>query len=257
MTLSEIHLKIQNSKELDFGTILSECIELFKKFWVQGLLTIIIIAVISIPIALLSHFILKIFGVITPTIVRMEDFNFDNLSSLYGFNALYNFPFTIITSSIQIGVLAGFYRIIKMKDVDKASSDDYFYFFKKDYFGKILMLGLIYSLIATVAQFLCFIPYIYAIVPLMYISVIFAFNSEKSVEEILKTSFLLGNKKWLLTFGSLFICGILGAMGVIACCIGLLFTISIVYLPCYVIYKNVVGFEDFSELNQIGKPQEF
>jgi hypothetical protein len=257
MTVSEIHLKIQNAKELDFGTVLNDCIELFKKFWVQGLLTIVILVVLSIPIALLSQFLLAMVGVITPTIVRMEDFNLDNLSALYGFNALYNFPFAIITTSIQIGVIAGFYRIIKTKDVDKAEGDDYFYFFKKDYFGKILLLGLMYSLIATISQFLCFIPYIYAIVPLMYFSVIFAFNSEKSVEEILKTSFMLGNKKWLLTFGSLVVCGILGLIGLIGCCIGIILTISIFYLPCYVIYKNVIGFDDTSELNQIGINQEF
>ena len=257
MTLSEVHLKIQNAKELDFGTVLNECFELFKKFWVQGFLTILIIAVLSIPIALLSQFLLQMVGIVTPTIVRMEDFNLDNLSSFYGFNALYNFPFAIITTSIQIGLIAGFYRIIKRKDVNKAEGDDYFYFFKKDYFGKILLLGLMYSLIATVAQFLCFIPYIYAIVPLMYFSVIFAFNSEKTVEEILKTSFMLGNKKWLLSFGSLFVCGILGMIGLIGCCIGILLTISIFYLPTYVIYKNVVGFDDASELDQIGVPQEF
>ncbi|MGJ8592224.1 MAG: hypothetical protein ACSHXF_06730 [Aquaticitalea sp.] len=258
MTLSELHLKIQNAPELDFGTVLSDCIELFKKFWVQGLLTIVIIAVATIPIALVSQVILELFGVFTPTIVRMEDFNLENFSALYGFNALYNFPFAIITVSIQIAVLAGFYRIVKTKDVDKIqSSDDYFYFFKKEYFGKILLLGLVHSLISTVSQFMCFIPYIYVFVPLMYISVMFAFNSEKSMEEILRASFMLGNKKWLLSFGTLIVALILGMLGLIACCIGVLVTIPFVYLPCYVIYKNVVGFEDMSELHQIGQPQVF
>ncbi len=257
MTLPELHLKIQRAKELDFGTVLSDCIELFKKVWVQGFLAIIIIVILSIPVALLSQFLLAFLGVVTPSIVRMEDFNLDNLSSLYGFNALYNFPFSVITNSIQLAVLAGFYRMVKFQDVENLKRDDYFYFFNKDYFGKILLLGLMYSIIATIAQFLCFVPYIYAIVPLMYISVIFAFNSEKSIEDILKTSFMLGNKKWLLSFGCLIICGMLGLVGLAACCIGVLLTISIFYLPCYIIYKNVVGFDDESELNQIGVVQDF
>lgn len=257
MTLSELHLKIQRAGELDFGTVLSDCIELFKKVWVQGFLTIIIIVILSIPVALLSQFLLAFLGVVTPTIVRLEDFNLDNLSTLYGFNALYNFPFSVITNSIQLAVFAGFYRMVKFQDVDTIKRDDYFYFFKKDYFGKIILLALMYSIIATIAQFLCFIPFIYAIVPLMYISVIFTFNSEKSIEDILKTSFMLGNKKWLISFGSLLICGMLGLIGFLGCCIGVLFTISIFYLPCYVIYKDVIGFEDTSELNQIGVVQDF
>ena len=257
MTHTELQMKIRNAKDLDFGTTLTECIDLFKKIWVQGLLTIIIIAALTIPVALLSQFVLAMLGVITPTIMRVEDFNYDNLYALYGFNMIYNIPFAIITASIQIAVLGGFYRMIKMREVDKSSNDDYFYFFKKEYFGKIILLGVIYSLTVTVAQFMCFIPYIYAIVPLMYLSVVFAFNSEKSVEEILKASVQLGNKKWLLTFGLLIVCGILGALGIIACCIGILATFSIVYLPTYVIYRNVIGFDDTLELNQIGVPQVY
>ena len=60
MTLSEIQSKINSAKALDFGDVISQCIDLFKKFWVQGLLTIIIIAVITVPIALISQFILGI-----------------------------------------------------------------------------------------------------------------------------------------------------------------------------------------------------
>ena len=110
------------------------------------------------------------------------------------------------------------------------------------------MLAVIHTGIGLISQFLCFIPYIYAVVPLMYFSVIFAFNSENSVEDIVKASFLIGNKKWLLTFGSLFVCGILGMLGVIACVIGVIFTISIAYFPSYVIYKEVVGFDGTDEI---------
>lgn len=242
---------------MDFGNVLSECIELFKQYWTQGLLTIIIICILTIPIALISQLIIGLFGVISPPGFQFGDFDFNDLSSFYGVNALYNLPFSIISTFIQIAVLGGFYRIIKVRNIEKGTSDDYFYFFKKEYLSKILMLVLVHSEISLLAQMLCFIPYIYAIVPLMYFAVIFAFNSEKSVEEIFKASFLLGNKKWLLTFGSLLICVIIGMLGLIAFLIGILFIISIVYLPCYVIYRDVVGFDDDSELNQIGKNTEF
>lgn len=257
MTLPEVQSRIRNAGELDFGTVLSECIDLFKKCWLQGFLTIIILALATVPITFLSEVIIEALGLIAPRSGRFDNFDLNNLSEIYGVNTFYNFPFAIVTTFIQISVLAAFFRILKMKDIENSGSEDYFYFFKKEFFGKTLLLAVIYAAIALVCQFMCFIPMIYAVVPLMFISVVLAFNSEKSVEEILKLSFAIGNKKWLLTFGSLFVCALLGMLGVIACFIGLLFTISIVYFPGYVIYKHVVGFEDTHEMDQIGIVQEY
>ena len=41
-------------------------------------------------------------------------------------------------------------------------------------------------------------------------------------------------------------------LGVIACVIGVIFTISIAYFPSYVIYKDVVGFDGTDEIDEIG-----
>ena len=120
------------------------------------------------------------------------------------------------------------------------------------FIGKIFKLGIVYSLIAIIAQWLFIIPYIYAFVPLSFFAVVFSNNSELTETEIVKISFSLGTKKWLLTFGLLFITGILGMLGIIACGIGLLFTMAIVYLPVYFVYRDVVGFEDDSEIMKIG-----
>ncbi|WP_452221457.1 hypothetical protein [Lacinutrix salivirga] len=252
MKLNEIHNKIENARALDFGDVLSECIELFKKVWLQGLLTVLIIMLITVPFAMISAFVLELLGIATQNMLDTTDFSFETITAFYGVNALYNIPLSILSTFVQIALLGGFYRICKQKDFGESINDDYFYFFKQEYLTKILMLALIHTAIATVAQMLCFVPYLYVIVPLMYFTIMFAFNSEKSVEEIMKTSFLIGNKKWLISFGTLFVCGILGMLGVIGCGIGLLFTVSIVYLPCYVIYKHVVGFEENSEILKIG-----
>lgn len=253
MKLNELHNKIENARALEFGDILSESIELFKKLWLQGLLTVLIIALITVPFAMISAFLLELMGIATQDIFETSDFSFEALSSFYGLNAMYNIPLTLISTCVQIALLSAFYRICKKRDLDNATSDDYFFFFKQEYLSKIFMLALIHTAITTVAQMLCFVPYIYVMIPLMYFTIMFAFNSEKSVEEIMKTSFLLGNKKWLISFGTLFVAGIIGMLGIIGCGIGILFTISIVYLPCYVIYKHVVGFEDTDEILKIGE----
>ena len=106
------------------------------------------------------------------------------------------------------------------------------------------MLSIIYAAIAIVAQLLWVLPYIYAYIPLSFFAIVFANNPELSEMEIVKLSFNIGTKKWLLTFGLMFITGIIGMLGMVACFIGVLFTMSIVYLPVYFVYKNVVGFDD-------------
>jgi hypothetical protein len=247
MNYTEIQSKIQNAQHLDFGTILDLCIKMFKEVWLKGFLMIIIITVF---IGFLTFLFTSVGLSPDPyTMTWYEDFNF---YAYYTSNALYTLPQAILNASLGIGLLAGFYRTCKQTDLNDSSSDDLFYFFKGSYINKIFMLGIIYAIIATVAQILFVIPYIYAYVPLSFFAVVFSNNPDLTETEIVKISFNLGTKKWLITFGLIFVTGILGMLGVIACFIGLLFSISIMYLPVYFVYRDVVGFEDDSEIMKIG-----
>lgn len=245
MNYSEIQNKIQNAQHLDFGNILDSSINMFKEVWLKGFLVILILVIIGIGITFLFNFI----GLGPDPFTVDEDFNF---YSYYTSDIFYSLPQSIIIASITIGLLAGFYRMVKQVDLNEKQNDDYFYYFKGDYLNKIFVLGAIYALIATIAQLLFLIPYIYAFVPLSFFAVMFANNPDLTQTEIVKLCFSLGTKKWLLTFGLLFITGILGMLGIIACGIGLLFTMSIMYLPVYFVYRDVVGFEDDSEIMKIG-----
>jgi len=209
--------KIDNPPHLDFGDIISEAIELFKKVWVKGFLMVLI---------------------------------------FYAQNALYSLPQTILISALTIALVAGFYRMCKQVVTGQPQTDDYFYFFNKAYFSKALMLGIIYAIIAAIAQALFLLPYIYVFVPLSYFAIIFSNNPELSEVEIVKLSFALGNKKWLVSFGAMLVCAIIGMLGVIACFIGIVLTISIAYLPVFLIYKEVIGFDDRNEIDFIGTNTE-
>lgn len=249
MNYSEIQNKIQNAQHLDFGNILDSSIQMFKEVWLKGFLVVLMLAAAT----LMLTFLFTSIGLGSSP----YEFNWNegvqfNTSYNSDLSLLYSLPQAILISFLSIGLHAGFYKMIKQVDLNEKQNDDYFYYFKGDHLSKIFVLGTIYALIATIAQLLFFIPYIYAFVPLSFFAIMFANNTELTETEIVKLCFNLGTKKWLLTFGLLFITGILGMLGVIACGIGLLFTISIMYLPVYFVYRDVVGFEDDSEIMKIG-----
>ena len=246
--------KIENAKSLDFGDLISESIELFKKIWLKGFLAILIIGVAAFLISLVFNLI----GLANnmPTTIFTDDFDIGTFSAFYASNVLYSIPQSILIATITLALVAAFYRICNNVVSGSNEEDNYFYFFSKEQFRKVFMLGIIYTAIATVSQLLFLIPYIYAFVPLSYFAVVLANNPELSESEIVKASFALGNKKWLITFGTMLVAFLLGMLGIIACFIGLLFTISFVYLPSYLIYKEVVGIDDLSEIEQIGSIEE-
>jgi uncharacterized membrane protein len=145
-----------------------------------------------------------------------------------------------------------------MRDQEKMGREDYFYFFKKPYLGKTIKLALAFSGISILATLLCFIPLIYAFVPLSLMTVIYAFNPDMSISEIINLSFKLGNKKWLIAFGLMIVSALLaGIVGFLMCGVGLYVTSSFSYLPAYFIYKDVIGFDNESEIKQIEESKGF
>lgn len=259
MRVNDILQRIQNAKDLDFGDLFNRSIELFKKVWVQGLVTLLLNMVLAIPVMLLIYIPLIAMGVMDG---YMSSYNsYDPYGSysqpdvspvmLIVMLVLYLIAIAAM-STIAFGLKAAFYRICKMKDLEQMGKEDYFYFFKKPYLQKTITIALAYIGISILATLLCVIPIIYVFVPLSYMIVIYAFNPELSISEIIKLSFDLGNKKWLITFGILIVAGFLaGIVGMLMCFVGIYVTASFSYLPPYLIYKDVVGFTDNDENLQI------
>ena len=262
MNVTEIKSRIQNAKDLDFGTIFNQSIELFKKTWVQGLVTLILNMVLAIPLVMIIYIPLIMLGLTDAYANSNDPFGSHSQPELSPIVTVVMFVLYLFVmaamSIIGIGLKAGFYRICKLKDLDQMGKEDYFYFFKKPYFGKTFKLGLAYIGITLISALLCFFPLIYAIVPLTYMFVIYAFNPDKSVSEIVKLSFDLGNRKWLLTFGLIIVSGFLaGIVGLLMCFVGIYVTMSFTFLPPYLIYKDVVGFDDDNETPQIEENTSF
>lgn len=258
-TINSLLEKIAAAKELDFGTIFSESIELFKKTWLQGFLLQLFTLLVMLPLIIVLY--VPLIGVM---IAQQESGYSDNeaFSNFFAGMSILYVLFVIVgifvLGAISVALNAAFYRIMKKLDYDEqVTTSDFFYFVKGKYLSKTFMIMLVSILIAIPAALLCYIPLIYAIVPLSFFALIFAFNPELSVGEIVKASFKLGNKKWLISFGLIFVSSLLAQIvGFLLCGIGVLFTAPFVYHPIYLIYKKVIGFDETSAIEEIGTIQE-
>lgn len=258
-TISSLLDKIERAKELDFGTIFGESIELFKKTWLQGFLLQLFTLIVMLPLIIVLY--APFIGMI---IAQQESGYGDNevfKDFFAGMSILYVLVVIVgvfVLGTISVALNAAFYRIVKKLDYDEqVITSDFFYFIKGKYLSKIFILMLASFGIGILAAILCYLPIIYVMVPLSYFALIFAFNPELSVGEIVKASFKLGNKKWLLTFGLIIVASLLAQIvGFLLCGIGTLFTATFVYHPIYLIYKNVVGFEENDAIEEIGTASE-
>lgn len=251
MLFLELQARINNANKLDFGTIFNQSIELFKKVWVQGLITVVLTMVLMMPFYILMYLPMIALGIIDPDSFNQGgDPNPILMLPFFLFMIIFMF-FAIV---IAFAFKAAFYRICRQKDLGLSGTDDYFYFFKKPYLGKVIKLSAITLGISVLAMLLCGLPLIYAVVPIAFINIIFAFNPDLSASDIVKASFDIGNKKWLITFGTMIVAGLLAEIvGFVMCLIGIFVTASFAYLPLYFIYKDSIGFEDNNELEEIGK----
>ena len=266
-TFENLLEKINNVKQLDFGDILSSTFELFKKVWLQGFLLMVILCVVMIPL-----FVAIYIPVYSSLMEQMQNGDYTpndagNLFAGQSDNFRYRIiGFTFVISFLTTALVAAFHKIIAKLDNEEAFSfSDFFQFFKVKYFDRIFAIASFSLLIALLNfAFEKFLPAATATMLNLVLNVIlsvytslfvvfFAFNSHLKAGEIFSLSFNLGSKKWLLIFGLMVITAIIGMLGAIACGFGMLFTISIVYLPIYLIYKDVIGFNKTTAIDRIGQ----
>ena len=238
MNFSEIARKIVESDPLDFGSIFSKSIELFKQVWVQGFVIVLLTFVTIIPFYVLMYVPLIIAGVTDPEMLRSEEIPPEVI-----------IPMAIIMLMVFLGIMtvsfmlnAGFLRICKIKDLNLSETDNYFHYFKKQYVSTSIVLSLLSLGLMLLGLLACGIGVFYMVVPISLFPAFLAFDKELSAKEILKASFSLGNKNWLVIFGLIIVMGIIAELGVLLCFVGVLFTAMLAKIPVYFMYKDSIGF---------------
>ncbi len=240
MNFTAITDRISKSDPLDFGSIFSRSIELFKKVWVQGFITVLLAFVTIIPFYLLVYIPLIAMGITDPEMLESDDVPLAAMLSMMVMMPILFLGIIVITLSLN----AAFLRICILKDLNEVGVEGYFFYFKKKYLGKTMLLALILLGLSVLGMLLCGLGFIYLIVPMSLFPAFLAFDEELSAIEIVKSSFALGNKNWLVIFGLVVLMGLLAELGIILCCVGILFTAMLSKVPVYFIYKDSVGFAD-------------
>ena len=223
---------------MDFGSIFSRSIELFKKVWLQGFITLLLTVVTVLPFYFMIYIPMIAAGITDPEMLRNDD---PPLIVILSMSIL--MPILMIgMTTFAIALNAAFLKICRQKDLDVAGNDDYFYFFREGRLGKILVLSLIMLGLSILGVLTCGIGIFYLVVPLSLFPAFVAFNENLTAMETVKTSFKLGNKNWLVIFGLVVVMGIVAELGILLCCVGVLFTAMLSKIPVYFIYKDGLGF---------------
>ena len=234
MTPTEFQSKIADAKDLDFGTIFNQSIELFKKSWLQGFLMQLFVMILMVP------FFIILYVPLVMVLVSQSGsgtFDSDAVSGIFaGLSLLYVVLISVgilIIGVIQVALTAAFFRILRSLDANlTVKTSDLFYFMKGQYLSKILLLILVTVLIAIPAALFFYLPFIYVLVPMSFFSIVFAFNPEWAIGDIVSSSFRIGNKKWLLTFGMLFISYVaISILTMITCGLGGIVLAPFMYHP--------------------------
>ena len=258
-TIEAISKRIENAKDLDFGTIFSETIELFKKTWLQGFLLHLFSLVVMLPLIIIFY--VPFIGMV----IAQQESGYANPNTFDEFFAGMSIIYilllvvgVLLLATITYALTAAYIRMIKKLDHgESVTTSEFFYFLKAKYLQKIFIIMLISIVIVIPSALLCYIPLLYVLVPMSFFYMFFAFNPDMGIGDIIKLSFKLGNKKWLITFGLLVVIYLIVlVLTLVTCGIGQLFVQALLFHPSYLIYKHVVGFNEKSEIEQIGAGEE-
>lgn len=237
--------RIENAPSLDFGDILSKSFELFKKVWVQALLTGIVSILVMLPFLLVMYLPFVPYYMEAMQYGGSPDFMEGMpILVLVGWGAMV-LVVSFILQPFIFSIHGNFLHICKNADYDGSTEGPGYFYLVKTHFAKLLVLALATTGIALLAALLCYLPIFYVLVPINLFLPMIVFNEKLSVSEIIKVSFKLGNKFWLMIFGLLIVSGILASIaGFILCGVGAIVTTFYQKIVVYYIYKDTIGFDE-------------
>lgn len=246
----------RNGYNLEFGDVFNDSMEIYKKvIWITGFAFFILMAAF-----LVLYFAIMAFFFTTDNFINtMTEISLmEGSVTFMAYTMLITIVLSVAISPMYAGVLQVCHNAKNNKEFDLSTI---FIHYKTGSVKEIIISSLLIALTASlIADGLTLIgvPFLgsifsYVIQFLTLFTIPFIiFGNLKAIPAI-QASLTLISKNFLVIFGLMLVAVIIAFLGIIAICIGILFTLPIIYTTQYAIYNTAVGVKEHDELDDIGR----
>ncbi len=245
----------KNGYRLDFSEMISRCIENYKKIvWING------------AAILLLSLILFALSVAMSSIVFGVEYVLSPLSK----TQLSQYSVVTIITTVVVGVLfaaiiipfyAGLLKVSHQAENNQPFDfNTVFYFYKSSFVKDLIVAGVIVSLVSSFCSTLLnysgyfiwgqVVTYFIQFITLFFITFII-FGKMTAIEAI-EASLIMVFRNFFVVLGLMLVAFVVGLLGILAVCIGIFFTLPIIFSMQYVIYDEVIGTNFRLEIEDIG-----
>ncbi|RKS93742.1 hypothetical protein BC952_1583 [Flavobacterium limicola] len=246
----------KNGYALDFGNVFNHAFENYKKIALYaGLMLFVFMILMSI------FAIVALFTFFDPETVleklKAENLQPENLTlnSILIFSGV-----SILLSSLLSPFSAGLIKMAYCAEIDEEFHvSTMFEYYKARYFKELFIATFLITLLSTglpklfdYAQ-IPFVGFIITVLVTLFTLItipLIIFGNLKAVEAI-QASILIVSKQPVVLLGLLVIGIIATLVGLIGCCIGIVFTIPFMYSLYYATYSEIIGFEKEDKLEEM------
>lgn len=257
---------LKEGYQLDFGQIIEKSFDNFKLTWGVGGVAVLIFIVVSMVLGgLISIFTLGA-NIFTDFVAIQEIQN--NPGDFYTWEKIL---ITSLASSLVTGLIypltAGMYKIIYLANKKGvASFEGLFDFYSSTKTKDLIIAGILISFVTQLlnytflkldSQFIGFFVQIFISLIFMFVVNIIIF-CDRNFSNAMSESVSLFLKNPLIIFGLMIVAGIFALIGLIALCIGIVFTFFFIFIINYFIFDSIAQIEDeTNEIDLIGQEEEF
>lgn len=244
---------------LDFSATFSSAFEIYKRMALMAGVAILLVSILVVAIGFGSIGLVLGASAFTESIA---DFKPTELPALYLFGYIVGGS---LLSALMVPFTAG---LIQMAYDAKHQGDvalgTAFMHYRSEYFGALFVAGLIVNVVTMgltlgveflnsplASLFATLITLIISLFLILYIPLII-FGRLPAVESLL-TSISLVARSPLMIAVLVIVAALFSLVGLLALCIGILFTIPISYAMYFAIYDEIVGADPESEIDEIGR----
>ena len=265
-----LHNKIENIKNngyrLEFGQVIEQTFSNYKKIaLIQGLILLVILIIFTVVIGSVAGL---AFGLGSLT-EYFTDYDVNKVTSVA---LLINFGVSVVAAGLLAPFTAG---LIKMAHSAETNTElDFsavFIYYKSSYFKELFIVGILVSLFisgidtaigllvqgyvdgfaAKTLSLLSGLTNITVTILTLFTIPLVIFENASATDAI-KGSIEITKQKFWTILGVEFVIIVCAILGVFGFCIGLFFTIPLLYSGIYIMYRTAVGIEEKNDLDEIG-----